>query len=46
MKERYEKLTHENNREELNDKVDAIHFNLFGRINDMNRCKTRLMEIA
>lgn len=51
MKKRYEiasghKLTHEKYIEELNDDVDAMHFSLLGRINEMNRCKTRLKEIA
>ena len=51
MKERYEtasghKLTHEKYIEELNDDVDELLFDLLDRINEMNRCKTRLKEIA
>lgn len=51
MKERYEAaqgqtLTHEKYIEELTDDVDFLNDNIMSMMNEMNRCKTRLKEIA
>lgn len=51
MKERYEKaeghkLTHENYMEKLNYDLESKFANMMSMMNEMNRCKTRLKEIA
>ncbi|XP_048768023.1 uncharacterized protein LOC125674784 isoform X2 [Ostrea edulis] len=51
MKDRYEraigeKLTHQTYLEELTTDVDELMDNIMDMMNEMNRCKTRLKEIA